>query len=254
MKPFARSVWMAPAASTAVIRRESATPAPRRGRRSGTRSVRAAGRTARSRGRGRLGHPELIHEDLRLLGVELPNLHLDLGRQRLDLRVVAMCVTGGEVGDDLMRAVRCPLSPMLSSTRTGFSVRKRKPRMRFCSSSPSSMSRIGLPSLAPRSASEHCQLALVGLALGGVPVAPVVESFSMRFSITDRSASTNSRSSCSRSRQASTEPSGCGTDGSSKARTTCSSSSAARSRAVGRPGSPMPLSRRPRVAARAGPT
>ena len=122
---------------------------------------------------------------------------------------------------------------MFSSTSTGFSVRKRKPRMRL----GLVLGQLEVAHAAcPRAAPARC--ARAPRARARWPRArpacrdgPVVCSFSMRFSTTPRSASTNSRSSCSTSRHGSTEPSGCATAGSSKARTTCSSSSAVRSRA-----------------------
>ena len=142
---------------------------------------------------------------------------------------------------------------MLSRTSTGFSVRKRKPRMRFCLVVASSTSRIGLPSRSDgASFSSTASSRSLASRSAGVPWRPDVDSFSMRFSMTDRSASTNSRSSRSRSRHASTDPSGCGTDGSSNARTTWSSSSAVRRRASWSAGISAARDRRLRSAARAG--
>ena len=123
-------------------------------------------------------------------------------------------------------------SPMLSRSSTGFSVRNRKPRMRDDSSASSPRSRIGRPSVsAGRIRSRTTSSRSFASRSAGVPWRPLVRSFSTRFSTTDRSASVNSSSSRSMSRQASTLPSGWATAGSSNARTTWSSASALRRRA-----------------------
>src|SRR5664280_2342231 len=128
-------------------------------------------------------------------------------------------------------AARSP-SPTLSRMRTGFWVRKRKPRRCFSSSGSSASSRIGWPSTSrARSRSRRGSSRSFASRSAGVPCRPEPRSRSSRRSTTARSARTNSRSSCSRSRHGSTDPDGCGSAGSSHARITCSSASASRRRA-----------------------
>ena len=116
------------------------------------------------------GQPELLHERGGLVGVELAELHLDLGRQRVDERH-----GDGRSARRSRPRSRSPtamsVSPTLSSTRTGFWVRKRKPRIAFSSSPVSSRSRIGQPSTRPAwSRLEDRLLALVGVPFGLRPV------------------------------------------------------------------------------------
>ena len=114
--------------------------------------------------------PELLHEHGRLVGLELAELHLDLGRQRLDEGVAGACTRRRSAPTSSGAAARSP-SPTLSSTRTGFWVRKRKPRIAFSSSGSRARSRIGVPGLETGvDPPQDGILALGRLALGGVAV------------------------------------------------------------------------------------
>ena len=217
---------MAPAASTAVEpsgigqARTSSGPAVRNEMRP-EQPVRQGDHPVQAR----LGDAELLHEDRRLVGLELAELHLDLGRQRLDHGVL-VSIRPGDRSTSGGRRARSP-SPTLSRTRTGFSVRNRKPRIAFASSASRPRSRIGVPASRPswmrrRTTSSRS----FASRSAGVPWRPLPFRRSSRRSAMARSASMNSRSSCSRSRAGSTLPAGCGMAGSSNARTTWSSASA----------------------------
>ena len=100
-------------------------------------------------------------------------------------------------------------SPTFSSTSTGFSVRKRKPRMRFCSSSPFFEIADGLSlSQSRRQPSPARLLPFVLLALGrGAVTARCLQLLDAL--LHDREIGEHELEVCrSRSRQASTEPSG----------------------------------------------
>ena len=178
-----------------------------------------------------LGDAQLLGEDGRLLRVELAELHLDPGRERVHERV-AVVVAGGDLDATSSAGPASSPSPTLSRTRTGFWVRKRKPRSAFSSSAiePGVADRVAvdeadpdpLQDRPPRARSPRARPACRGDRCRGAAPGAGRPSH--------RSARTNSRSSCSRSRQASTDPAGCGWCGSSQARTTCSSASASRSR------------------------
>ena len=147
-----------------------------------------------------LGDAELLHEHRRLVGLELAELHLDPGRQGLDHRVLVRIAGPDRARRAPARAARSP-SPTLSRTRTGFSVRKRKPRMALLSSASRPRSRIGVPASSPawmRRTTTSSRSAASRSA--GVPCRPLPLSRSSRRSAMARSARVNSRSSCSRSR------------------------------------------------------
>jgi hypothetical protein len=92
MKPFARSVWMAPAASTAV-EPAGIVGARREERDQAEQSVGEVNHALESG----LGDPELLHERRRVLRLQLPQLHLDPRRQVIDHRVL-VGVAGGKRG------------------------------------------------------------------------------------------------------------------------------------------------------------
>ena len=85
MKPLARSVWIAAAASTAV--EPSGIGQARTSSGPGGQERDQPEQPVRQRDhpvQPRLGDPELLHEHERLVGLELAELHLDPGRQGLD--------------------------------------------------------------------------------------------------------------------------------------------------------------------------
>ena len=118
-----------------------------------------------TRSRLDLGQPQVGPEDGRLLLVELADLHLDARRQRRRPACRAGRAVRAPRRPDRPRGGMSP-SPMLSSTSTGFSVRKRKPRMR--SARPRRQLEVAdrlAGAEGGHDALQDGQLAVVGLAL-----------------------------------------------------------------------------------------
>ena len=155
-----------------------------------------------------------------------------LRRQGVDQRVAMRRSRPRSAATSSGASARSP-SPTLSSTRTGFWVRNRKPRIAFSSSASSSRSRIGVPGLEPGvDPPQDDLLALGRLALGrgAVPAArlePLEPTLGHR-QVGQQELEVEPLEVARRDRRCRRDA---GSAGSSNARTTWSSASESRSRA-----------------------
>ena len=170
-EPLARSVWIAPAASTAVEpsgigqARTSSGPAVRNETSPSRRYDRAMTRSSPDS-----AIPSSSMNTAASSGSSSPSSISILADSAVDHRVLVLVARRDARDQRRCAPARSP-SPTLSSTRTGFWVRNRKPRIAFSSSASSPRSRIGVPAWRPAwMRAQDDVLALGGFALGRRPV------------------------------------------------------------------------------------